>query len=81
MKTRTLEESIQKLQRHLARKFPGLEFDVEIASAKEGTIYFGERESEDWYDVIEAAGGLAVDILVDYGHWIHVQPKFSHAVS
>jgi hypothetical protein len=81
MKTRTLEQSIQKLQARLARRFPGLEFEVEVASPKEATIYFFERESEDWYDVIEAAGGPAVDILVDYGHWIHVQPRFKEPVA
>lgn len=75
MKTRTLEQSIQKLQARLARKFPSLAMEVEIASPKEAIIYFDPRGFEDWGDVIEAISGYAVDTLVDYGHWIHVRPR------
>ena len=76
MKKRTLDQSVQKLQARLARKFPGLEMGVEVESPKEATIYFDPQGIEDWGDVISSISGLAVDILVDYGHWIHVQPRF-----
>jgi hypothetical protein len=76
MKTRTLEQSIDRIRARLARKYPGLEFEIETTSPREATIYFYERDSEDWYDVIHSVSGLAVDTLVDYDHWIHVQPKF-----
>ena len=76
MRTRPLEKSVERIRAKLAKNYPGLQFDVEVASPKEATIYFQERDSEDWYDVIHSISGLAVDILVDYGHWIHVQPRF-----
>jgi hypothetical protein len=50
--------------------------EVEFASPKEATIYYYTDESEDSGDVVHSISGLAVDTLVDYGHWIHVQPKF-----
>ena len=79
-KPRTLQESIDRIQARLVRKYPGLEFEVERLSPKEAIIYFHERDSEDWFDVIHSISGLAVDTLVDHGHWIHVRPLFTQPV-
>jgi hypothetical protein len=76
---KTMEQSIDKIESVLLKKYPDLVFTHEIQSPREATIYFNADETEDWFAIIERAGGTAVDILVDYGYWIHLRPRFVEA--
>lgn len=72
---RTLDEYIRKMESHLRKSFPGLEFETTVEEPTSATIYFLAREDDDWFSVIERAGSLAIDALVEGGYWIHVQPR------
>jgi hypothetical protein len=74
-KSLTLDNAIGKLQKHLRKRFPDLQLEIVQDSERTATIWFQAQEDEDWFAVIEHAGPVATDILVDYGYWIHVQPR------
>ena len=71
-----IEAYLRKIERHLLKKYPALQFDTEQEGPESATIHFLTNEKDDWYAVIERAGPVATDALVDAGLWIHVQPRF-----
>jgi hypothetical protein len=81
-KNLTLDEAIVRLQKHILKKYPNLKFlDVVKDSERSATIWFEADEDDDWFAVIERAGPLATDILVDTNHWIHVLPRIRQPAS
>ena len=73
--TRPIEHYVEKIKRHVARKFPYLSFDVVPVGHDEVYVYFhGFDPEENWMLIIHRGSGIAMDALVDAGYRIHIQP-------
>jgi hypothetical protein len=74
VKERTIDSYIERLERHLLRRFPHLTFRVVKWSEREATIYYAPYiEEEDW-PIIRRSGGISTDALVDAGYRLYVMP-------
>lgn len=73
---RPIEHYVERIQRHLLRKYPDLQMRVVKLSDDEVYIYFHLDDPEaNWFPVIHRASRIAVDVLVDYDYKIRVQPE------
>ncbi len=73
--TRPIEHYVEKIRRHLLRRYPDLVLNIVPISETEVFMYFRvDDPEENWFPIIHRASGIAVDALVDAGYRINVQP-------
>jgi len=73
-KEKTIDEYIERLQGHLLKRYPGLQFEVVKWSDTEAAVYYGPYADEDDFAIIHRASSVTTDALVDSGFSIHVSP-------
>jgi hypothetical protein len=73
-KDRTLDYYVERIQKHLLKKYPHLRFQVERWSDREATIYYTPYSEEEDWQIIHRVGGIATDALVDANIRIWVMP-------
>jgi hypothetical protein len=71
---KTIEDYMERLERHLLKKYPALEFDVVKWSEREAAVYYRPYSEEDDFAIIHRASTVTTDALVDSGFSIHVGP-------
>jgi hypothetical protein len=72
-KYKTIDNYVSRIEAHLLRKFPGLQFDVLKFGDREATLLYAPT-LQDVYPVIERASEIATEALVEGGYRIHVRP-------
>lgn len=71
--TRSKEYYIERIEKHMLKKYPGMRFEVEPAVDGGTIIYcFPAEPVEDTYDITKRAGNLAVKALVESGFQFYV---------
>ena len=73
-KPRTLEHYIDRIERHLLKRFPHLQFRIEKWSVREATIFYMPYVEEGDVPIIERVGGIATDAIVDSNIRLWVMP-------
>jgi hypothetical protein len=71
---KSFQHYVDRIQRHLLRKYPHLKFQLAMRDGREGTIYYAPYAEEDDWDIIHRTGSIAVDALVRDDYVIHIQP-------
>jgi hypothetical protein len=72
-KAKPIDYYIRKIEAHLAKKYPELEFEVVKRSDREAIIWYRPYSEEDSYPIIKRAGNLLTDAIID-GFTIHLMP-------
>lgn len=73
-KRKPLEYYVEKIEKHLLKKFPQLEFELVKHDDREATIYYRPFSEETDSAIVRRTGGIATDALVDDDYNIHIQP-------
>jgi hypothetical protein len=73
-KHKDIRDYVVRIENHLRKKYPGLEFDVNVRSDNDAVIYFRGVSSEDEYAVIKRAGPISTDALIQCGYRIYTLP-------
>ena len=64
--TRNRDYYIERIEKHLLKKYPGMRFDVQIFDDRTTFIYcYPAEPTEDTFAITERAGNIATDALVD----------------
>ena len=59
---------IDRIQKHLLKKYPGMTFEVDPRNERETYIYcYPVEPTEDTYDITKRAGNIVTDAVVDSG--------------
>ena len=59
---------IERIEKHLLKKYPGMRFEVGAISERETYIYcYPVEPTEDTFAITERAGNIVTDALVDAG--------------
>ena len=74
VKEKTIEEYIERLQRHLLKRYPDLQFEVVKWSDTEAAVYYRPYAEQEDFAIIHRASTVTTDALVDCGFSIHVGP-------
>jgi hypothetical protein len=74
-KEKTIDDYISRIEKHLLRKYPQLEFEPVKWSECEATVYYRPYSADDAYAIIHRIADIATDALVDSGFRIYVIPK------
>jgi hypothetical protein len=70
---------IERLERHLSKRFPHLRFRVENWSDQEATVFYSPYVEEEDLPIIHRSGDILTDALVDAGLRIWIMPDGAHA--
>ena len=73
IKQKDLDYYIDRVESHLKKRYPDLQFEVVKFSNREATIYYKPHIEEEDFPIIHRAGGILTDALVesDIRIWIH----------
>ena len=72
---KTINHYIDRVEKHLLKKFPHLQFQVEKWSDREVTIFYTPYSEEEDWPIIQCVGGITTDALVEAGFRIYVMPN------
>jgi hypothetical protein len=73
-KSKTVDQYINRIEKHVLKRFPHLMFRVEKWSDREATIYYTPYVEEEDVPIIERVGGIATDAIVDSNIRIWIMP-------
>ena len=68
MKTATRDKQyyIDRIEKHLLKKYPGMRFEIDPLSERETYIFcYPAEPTEDTFAITERAGNIVTDALVD----------------
>ncbi len=64
--TKSRDYYVERIEKHLLKKYPGMRFEVEPLDERETYVYCYPAEPlENTFDIIERAGNIVTDALVD----------------
>jgi hypothetical protein len=71
--TKSRDYYIERIEKHLLKKYPGMRFEIESISDSEAYIYcYPTEPTEDTYEITKRAGNIVTDALVDDGYRFYV---------
>ena len=74
--TKPIEYYLERIKKHLLKKYPNLRFETDFIDPQEVYLYFRfDEPREETYSVTKRAGNIATDALVDAGYSIYVTPR------
>jgi hypothetical protein len=72
---KSFEHYVDRIQRHLHKKYPYLSFNLVMKNDREGTIYYSPDVDEDGWDIVHRTSRIAIEALVKDDYTIHIQPS------
>jgi len=73
-KHKDIHDYVVRIESHLRKKYPGLEFHVHVRSDDDAVIYFSGVSPDEEYGVIKRAGSISTDALIQDGYRIYTLP-------
>jgi hypothetical protein len=72
---KSFQHYVDRIERHLRKKYPDLSFALVMKDDREGTIFYSPDRDEDGWDIVHRTSRIAIEALIRDDYTIHIQPS------